>query len=415
MDRRVLSIAFVLVAAACNGNHDEQDAAADASTDVVVSDAGSDAPELVDGPNVLTVIVNQGLSGSNSVDEPFVSVTLCVPGTSQCETIDNVLVDTGSMGLRIMSTAITTLTLPTQIVAVDGGTGGTLAECEVFGDAYQWGSVRLADVKLGQEMAPNLPVHIVGDPGFMTVPPECSSLGSPQLTVAALGANGLLGINTFAYDCGPQCTGSNPLPAFYYSCDAGACTVAAAALDQQVINPIARLPIDNNGASLRFPAVAPEGAATLTGQIVFGIGTQSNNALGSATIIKVDAYGNFTTIYKGQAFTQSFIDTGTNSLSFPDGTIPRCLGQLSYLYCPSSPLALTAKNKGTDGVTADVSFNVESASQLFAMPFAAYDDLAGPGASGTFDWGFPFFIGRAVYVALLNATTPSGKGPFIAY
>jgi hypothetical protein len=236
------------------------------------------------------------------------------------------------------------------------------------------------------------------------------------MTTAALGANGLLGISTFVVDCGPACAGANPLSAFYYSCDASTCTVTAAALTQQLTNPIASLPTDNNGASLRFPAVPPEGAATLTGQIVFGIGTQTNNGLGGATVIKVDGNGNFTTLYNGQTFGASYMDTGTNELSFQDSKIPRCPGQLSYLYCPSSTLTLTAVNKGTDGMTSTVSFDVANAQTLFANgSFTAFDGLAGPGGAGSFDWGFPFYIGRVVYVGLLGKKTPGGVGPFVAY
>lgn len=36
---------------------------------------------------------------------PTTSVTVCVPGTSNCATVDNVQVDTGSQGLRILASA----------------------------------------------------------------------------------------------------------------------------------------------------------------------------------------------------------------------------------------------------------------------------------------------------------------------
>jgi len=50
------------------------------------------------GTNVAPILVNGGPNG-NYVDGAFASVTLCVPGTSSCQTIDGVLVDTGSSGL----------------------------------------------------------------------------------------------------------------------------------------------------------------------------------------------------------------------------------------------------------------------------------------------------------------------------
>jgi hypothetical protein len=410
----------VTLAPACGGSQPSahaQDGGAegaapkDARTDTGESSSLSDASGAL--KNVMPVIVNRGLPGSGATDEPFVSVTLCTPGTSKCQTIDDVLVDTGSTGLRIMASALSSgFTLPTQTTTA----GGTLVECEQFGGAYQWGSVRLADVLLGGEVARKLPVHIVGDPAFTSVPAVCSSCGPPQLTPAELGANGLLGISTFVYDCGVECASSSPLTAFYYSCTGTDCTVASAALDEQITNPIALLETDNNGALLRFPPVSAAGAMSLTGQLIFGIGTQPNNGLGDAKILKVDASGYFTTVFDGQTMSQSYIDSGTNQLSFDDAAIPTCAGQLDYLFCPSSPLALTAQNQGIGGVMSTVTFEVENASSLFAMSsYTAFDDIAGPGGSGSFVWGFPFFIGRSVYVGLLGKTTPGGERPFFAY
>ena len=48
-------------------------------------------------PNVAAVTVS---SGPNFL---FTTVTVCAPGTSTCATIPNVLVDTGSYGLRILA------------------------------------------------------------------------------------------------------------------------------------------------------------------------------------------------------------------------------------------------------------------------------------------------------------------------
>ena len=60
------------------------------------------------GPNVVPFTVNGDTCGSNQYfNEPCVSVTVCVPGTSTCQTIDHLLLDTGSTGLRIFSQALT--------------------------------------------------------------------------------------------------------------------------------------------------------------------------------------------------------------------------------------------------------------------------------------------------------------------
>ena len=51
--------------------------------------------------NAVAVTVDSGVSGVPNM--PFVSVTVCTPGTTQCQTINHVLVDTGSWGLRVFA------------------------------------------------------------------------------------------------------------------------------------------------------------------------------------------------------------------------------------------------------------------------------------------------------------------------
>ena len=61
---------------------------------------------VTSGPNVLPMSVNLGPT-NNADNIPFASVTVCVPGdTSNCQTIGGIQVDTGSSGLRILSSAL---------------------------------------------------------------------------------------------------------------------------------------------------------------------------------------------------------------------------------------------------------------------------------------------------------------------
>jgi hypothetical protein len=376
------------------------------------SSSGGDG-SVPSGANVTPVIVNAGPPGTGSVDVPFVSVTFCVPGTSTCTTIDSISVDTGSSGLRVIASVLPSgFTLP----QVNATTGSPLAECMQYADGYTWGSVRSADVKIGGEMAANIPVQVIGDPAFGTVPSDCSSSGPSEDTVADFGGNGIIGINQIIPDCGSYCSDTqNVGTGGYYSCAGTTCTAVAVADANQVANPIASFATDNNGAVLEFPSVPATGAATLAGSLVFGIGTQSNNPLGSATVQTVDADGNFTTIFNGKTLTQSYVDSGTNSFAFNDTSVTQCTGQLLGWYCPTSPVSLSAQNKGINGVTTTVSFTVADTETLFNTPDTAFDDLAGTGDNGSFAWGFPFFIGRNVFVGLDGATTPGGKGPYVAY
>src|SRR5262249_348598 len=64
-----------------------------------------------------------------NVNELCGSVTICQPGTSNCQTISDLLVDVGSVGLRVFGSL---LTIPLQ-QEVDGQ-GNPLGTCAAFAD-----------------------------------------------------------------------------------------------------------------------------------------------------------------------------------------------------------------------------------------------------------------------------------------
>src|SRR3974390_2896956 len=68
-------------------------------------------------PNVMNAYASAGPYGEY-FNGPFTSVTICESGTSTCQTIHGVLVDTGSSGLRIFGT-LNQLKL-TPLTASDG-------------------------------------------------------------------------------------------------------------------------------------------------------------------------------------------------------------------------------------------------------------------------------------------------------
>ena len=173
---------------------------------------------------------------------------------------------------------------------------------------------------------------------------------------------------------------------------------------------MAKFPTDNNGVIIQLAAVAAAGAPSAGGYLIFGIDTQSNNALGTAKIFSVDGNSGYLgTTYKGTNYPRSFLDSGSNGLYFPDSTIAQCSAPLAGFYCPSSTLNLSATLIGINSVSNDLSFSVAKA-DTFANTVHAADNLAGSYTDG-FDWGLPFFFGRTVYTAL---ETNSG-GPYIAF
>jgi hypothetical protein len=377
------------------------------------SSSSSSSLTTTSGQNVLAISVNGG-PVANSIYEngAFTSVNICVPGSSTCQTIDGILVDTGSFGLRILNSAMT-LSLP----AVTSG-GNAVNDCVTFVDgSFLWGPVMQADVKLSGETASSVPIHVVENPTAYAIPASCSNGGTNEDTLAGLGANGILGVGPEPEDCGPACTAngglaSPPVPAYYACSSSAGCQPAFVAVAQQVTNPVSLFATDNNGVIVELPA-ASGAEATASGSLIFGIGTQSNNQLpSSATLFQLDTSDNFTTSFNGQALTSSFIDSGSNGLFFPDSAIATCSGA-TFFYCPSSALNLSATNQGTNGATNQVSFSVGNANSMPSGD-AVLPALAGPNAGG-FDWGLPFFYGRNVFTAIDGNSTPSGAGPYWAY
>jgi len=370
--------------------------------------------------NVAAVVVDGGPSGSGGViNVPFVNVTLCRPGTSICQTIDHVLVDTGSYGLRILAPGVLdpALVLP----PVTSAAGNPMGECAQFLSGFVWGSVVRADVKIAGEIASSLPVQQIADTGaaFARIPSGCSGTGANLGTVAAFGANGVLGVGLFNQDCGATCA-AQIIAGTYYECTASGCSSSKMPLANQVANPVAAFGTDNNGVLMAMPAVGSSGATTLTGSLIFGVDTQANNTMGAATVYTANSSGNFTTTYKGTSMTSSFLDSGSNGLFFSDSSIPQCPGSSGFsgFYCPATTLSLSAVNTSANGATSGtISFVIGNPLALdAAVTAAAIGGTSGRGSrSRAFDWGLPFFFGRSVYIVFDGSNTPHGTGPYWAY
>ncbi len=387
--------------------------------------------------NVATMIVDSGPSG-NDADTPFVTVTVCAPGsTSNCQQIDHIEVDTGSYGLRIISSVLSPSLASALQQEVGGASGNPIVECTQFIDGYSWGPVKVADVQVTGESGSNVPVQVIGDTTFNNeVPANCSSKGTPENTVSSFGANGILGVGPFPDDCGGGCAssaGNN----WYYTCppnvsSTSACAGAAVPESEQVTNPVVFFQTDNNGVIVQLPSVPdPGGSRTASGSLIFGIGTEGNNGLGGATVLTGDpSNGDITTAFNGQSLPYSYFDTGSNAFYFNDGSIPACPSSgtsgTGTWFCPTSEQTLTASNTGKNGAVASVTFHVDNADTLFNTYAGntAFDDLGADAGDQTsicgssncsFDFGLPFFFGRAVYVAIYGHNTSGGMGPYFAY
>jgi hypothetical protein len=379
------------------------------------------------GNNIAAMAVNSGppelqaLGGA--VNTGFITMSMCVPGTSTCQSVNFASVDTGSTGIRILASKLS-ISLPAET----DSSGNTLAECNQFVDGYTWGPLRFADISIDgtNEKATSVPIQIVDDTNsFTAAPGSCvaSSVGSDN-SVAGLGAYAIIGVGNFRQDCGLGCAqplGSGNNPGLYYVCASGNCGQTIVSVAHQAQNPVSLFPADNNGTIVELPSIATTGVASVSGSLVFGIGTQSNNGLGSATEVMLDGIGGFTTYYGPgkNAYPESFIDSGSNGVFFLDTSldgIPACTSNSSF-YCPASTLNLSATNQGLSGASSVVNFSVANAESLSSTSFA-FNDLAGTNNNPpAFDFGMPFFFGRNVYTGIESVSNgqPTDTGQFVAY
>lgn len=396
---------------------------------------------------------------ANALNVGFVSVTVCTPGTASCQTIDHVMLDTGSTGLRLVASVLSgSLALPAET----DGTGNPLRECYAYVTSYVWGSMVSADVSIAGQKQANFPVHLIGDAAAGTPAAQCTSIANSDFasfinqpsatstltdTVALFGANGILGVSPAgAQDCGSYCApGSTEPPSalanFYYSCPTSTtCAPTTVALNRQASNLIALLGSGQvNGITIALPAVAAPGAASASGTLTLGVSTNaSNTPPASAKFYGLDPYSMFATQYNGSSYL-GVVDSGTALYLFSDGTITSCaVGSSIELFCPASTVPLTATFSETvdvihaRGTTGTVDFSIQNYNNVPATD-AVVPDIGTPCGlylTGTcypatattptqslpyFIWGLPFHLGRTIYVVYSGTTAGGVQGPAVGF
>lgn len=436
--RRLALLAATLVLAACGGG-----------SSVETSCIGCPGVEEVtepSGPNTTDIVVDAGPGFSlGAVNVPSVTVTVCEPGsTSACVTIDHVFLDTGSIGLRLFKSRLGTVSLPRVAVPADAATStpaGPAVECYAFVLGAVWGPMARADIQIGGEAAPGVPIQLIDDGSTPEhdAPADClaSANGGLLKSVSDLQANGILGIGMLAYDCGLTCANANYGATYppYFSCPAGGCVPAAMPSALQAQNPIVHfLPdannvVDNNGSVIVMPPLPAVGATLAKGRLVFGIGTRSNNQLGSAKVYTVDNDpASATYLYLGtqvgaRSYASSYIDSGSNAYFFDDASLPLTCSSQSDAggskgwFCPAAPVTRQASLIGADGSTGSVDFTIGNADTLFGVDgVVALANLGGSVGQGTdtFVWGLPFFYGRSVFTSIWGQPLAT-NGPWNAF
>jgi hypothetical protein len=361
------------------------------------------------GEHVAQVSVNGQRCGANSyVNEPCVAIKLCLPGTNFCQIIDNILLDTGSYGLRVFKS-----TLSLNFPNLTNSANRPYGTCALFGSGASWGSMARADIVLGNVFssgikANNIPFQII-DANFAQSATLCND-GEVDESPATAGFNGILGVGFFAQDCGPGCA-NNVNNGLYFSCTGNSCTDTAMPLSGQTTNPVPFLSTHNNGYVIALPPVSPSGATSVEGVWILGIETATNNQPypGINTITTSSNYGYSQAIYQTRT-TYGLLDTGTNGYAFFDSTLPTC----NRFYCVTG--SFTVSMLGYNNLAIQVPFNLVNLNSLsnsknvfnnIAFQLEAEDNI--------FILGLPFFLGKVIFFGVEGGASTLGNSYYWAW
>ncbi len=394
----VMCICVTMTLAACGGGGSASSPSAPTPAPVV-------APALNTNQVVVTVEQNPAVSANATVNQPYVTVRIC-DTNNNCQNIDYVLVDTGSYGLRLFASAVS-LNLPPEMTP-SGGVPQPVGECASFVSSYTWGPVREATVMLNGESAASIPVQIIADPNFASVPVSCSNNAGPSISTAQdLGANGILGVGLFKHD------GGN-----YYACSGSSgtsCVSVTLAGSSQVVNPVAVFSsADNNGVILSLPSVPATGQQSATGTLTFGLDTQADNALAGFSIVPADSSGYISSNFNNQTFTQTYIDSGSN---FNFLILTGYPADSNGNYTPPNPVSFPMSLSSSVSANSATSFfYLDPQPQSFT--FNAYPGLAsnyGVALSSQADLGASWLYGHSVAYAINGNTLSEGPTPFYGF
>ena len=341
----------------------------------------SSAPEVVcngdtrstnETPSATQLTVYQSTC-QGAVNEPVVTLTICVPNSTNCENVSNILVDLGSTGLRLSHTLAISSSLPQE-----SENGGLITECYGFVSGYNYGPVVTASVTLGNQSV-TVPVQISNS--SLSAPSSCTTSSTGNISSAPFEPyiNGILGL-LFPQD--------DSLDGQYYEGGSGPTTISSSL---EVQNPVFLLPTsESNGVLLSgFPTVSTTqgaSASTVSGLLTFGTGTASG-----LTQLTTNSSATITASYNKQTL-KAFFDTGSNGWFIDNPNIPTCTSSsLQGFFCGTAPTQSAILTGTTTGSSVTLNFSIENAQTLFNTGNQDFSSLGGP-MSGFFDAGFPAFL-----------------------
>lgn len=355
----------------------------------------------------MNIKVTPNLTGvCSNVNSPCVSVTICDNNNQNCSTVDNVLLDTGSYGLRIFSSLLNQNTI--NALNPIKNNNNPIGECVSYGDGSQnWGQVVSANIQLSSSaIASNVPMQLINS-SWNTPPSSCSNATTSPSDFLY---NGVLGVGVYVQDGGQ-----------YYICNGSNCNTSySMPTNQQVANPIAFLPSNNNGITISFPNISNSGDNNVTGVLNFGVNTNTQNTVTTNNVYQANLSQGlplFSSTYNGNSY-YAFLDTGTNTLSLTNPNVTQCGSPYTGFLCPSSQTTLNLSNLNSQNQPIPTTINIANTISLLNTGNSVFNNI---GTSLSFsganiiDYGLPYFFGKNVQIVFNGANSNLGNGPFWAW
>ena len=346
--RTLLLAGFVALLTACGGGTTTTSTTICKDPSICATDLAEQS--MPTGPNTTEIVVDSGPLGAfvlGVTNVPYVTVTVCSPNMTTnngCVTIDHVLLDTGSYGLRLLKSKLGAVAplLPAVPIAADASNNtpaGDAAECYPFVIGTIWGPLAKADIHVGGELAYAQTIQVIddGQPQSPPVPQNCldAAQGSLLTSVSTLQANGILGVGMVQSIAASTCL-DNTYASWdyvYYSCPPGGalhagrpCRFDASTKSGGWFRGQQQRHDDHDAGPAQAGCQSRQGSACIRHRDP----GQQPAAGDFAHVPCRDEFGESQLPVRyvqvgGQSYPQSYIDTGSNAMFF-DSTDPALVG-----------------------------------------------------------------------------------------
>ena len=368
--------------------------------------------------NIVPVEVRQLYQG-DKCNKLYVAVTVCNTA-QQCRTVPDVLVDTGSPGLRLFRSALVGLELDAVTAR-----GHPVANWGRFASGALWGTLHWAEVRIGGvATTAAIPIELFDEPGPGESLPSGYGSADARSKLRMTVGNGILGISPQRF-----------AEAGYYL-NVGSHGVRSKSDWEPVkihdalklANPIGHFPAPyDTGSVIRLPEVDRAGGqSTAQGWLGFGLGRPTAALFpqgGRMIVHELDQRSRFAAVVEQRAV-DMMLDSGSNFLVLSLDH-PGFAAHPNFARC-YNPVALTPIDLRFPSAGREIELArpllVGSADQLHkarqgcavlptiaARPRSEPGQEGAPGGQRTNVLGLPFFYGRSVATGLQGAVNPYAR------